>query len=79
MSAYAWVDLCSVLVPFLASFHPRLRFHRNWWALCLGIAVMMVLFIPWDSAFTRAGVWGFNEEHVWSARLLGLPLRPCLE
>jgi lycopene cyclase domain-containing protein len=78
MSTYAWVDLCSVLVPFLAGFHPRLRFHRHWRALFPGIAVMMGLFIPWDAAFTRAGVWGFNPEHVWSIRLLGLPIEEWL-
>jgi len=78
MSTYAWVDLCSVFVPFLASFHPRLRFHRNWWALFPGIAVMMGLFIPWDAAFTGAGVWGFNDEHVWAVRLLDLPIEEWL-
>ena len=78
MSTYAWVDLCSVLVPLLASFHPRLRFDRNWWALFPAIAVMMGLFIPWDSAFTRVGVWGFNPEHVWEIRLLHLPIEEWL-
>ncbi|MBP7514584.1 MAG: lycopene cyclase domain-containing protein [Flavobacteriales bacterium] len=78
MSTYAWVDLCSVLVPFLASFHPKLRFHERWWALFPGIAIMMVLFIPWDAAFTRAGVWGFEPEHVWSVRLLHLPMEEWL-
>ncbi len=78
MSTYAWVDLCSVIVPFLASFHPRLRFYRNWWALFPGILLMMGLFIPWDAVFTRAGVWGFNNEHVWSTRVLQLPVEEWL-
>ena len=78
MSTYAWVNLCSVFVPFLASFHPRLKFHTKWWALFPGIAIMMGLFIPWDAAFTRAGVWGFNPEHVWSTRLLHLPIEEWL-
>ena len=78
MSTYAWVDLCSVLVPFLASFHPRLRFHERWWALFPGIALMMGLFIPWDAAFTQAGVWGFNPEHVWGTRILHLPVEEWL-
>lgn len=78
MSTYGWVDLGSVFVPFLASFHPRLRFHRNWGALFPGIAVMMALFIPWDAAFTRAGIWGFDPEHVGSTRLLNLPIEEWL-
>jgi lycopene cyclase domain-containing protein len=78
MSTYAWVDLCSVLVPFLAGFHPRLRFHARWWALFPGIAVMMGLFIPWDAAFTNAGIWGFNPEHIQGTRLLHLPIEEWL-
>lgn len=78
MSTYAWVDLYSVIVPFLASFHPRLHFYRNWWALFPGIALMMGLFIPWDAAFTREGVWGFNEAHVWNARVVYLPVEEWL-
>jgi lycopene cyclase domain-containing protein len=78
MSTYAWVNLCSVLVPFLASFHSRLRFYRQWPALTLATLGMMGLFIPWDSAFTRLGVWGFNPEHVWSGRFAHLPLEEWL-
>lgn len=78
MSTYAWVDLLSVLVPFVFSFHPRLRFHRQWHALWPAVAVMMAVFIPWDALFTAKGIWGFNAEHVWPTRLLGLPLEEWL-
>lgn len=74
MSTYAWVDLGSLLFPLLFSFHPRIRFHRQWrWALP-AIMVMMGLFIPWDALFTRCGIWGFTEAHVFSTRLMALPL-----
>lgn len=78
MSTYAWVDLGCVLVPFLFSFHPRLRFHANWGAFFPGVLVMMGLFVPWDAVFTRAGVWGFQAEHVWNVRLLHLPIEEWL-
>ncbi len=74
MSTYAWVEVCSVIVPFLFGFHPRLRFHRHWRAYGAGILIMMALFIPWDAWFTGLGVWGFNAEHVWPLRLAGLPV-----
>lgn len=83
MSTYAWVELGAVIIPLLFTFHPRLRFHRNWSAAFIGIAGMMGLFLPWDIVFARAGVWGFTAEHVWHARLAGLPLEewaffPCV-
>lgn len=74
MSTYAWVNLLSVLFPFIFSFHPRTKFHREWGAAAVGIVAMMGLFIPWDMFFTAQGVWRFNEMHVWKTRLLGLPL-----
>ncbi len=74
MSTYAWVDLGAVLFPFLFSFHPRLRFYRNWPALFIGVVGMMALFVPWDALFTHAGIWGFNAEHVWNVRACGLPI-----
>jgi lycopene cyclase domain-containing protein len=78
MSTYAWIDLGAVFFPFVFSFHPRLRFHREWRALFSSIVVMMGLFIPWDALFTKAGVWGFTPEHLAPIRLWGLPLEEWL-
>jgi lycopene cyclase domain-containing protein len=78
MSTYAWVDLCSVLVPFLFSFHPRLRFVDRWYAAFPAMLGMMALFVPWDAWFTSLGVWGFSAEHVWPPRLWHLPLEEWL-
>jgi hypothetical protein len=45
MSTYLWIDLGAFLIPFLFSFHPRLRFDRTWHALWPAIGCMMLLFI----------------------------------
>lgn len=74
MSTYAWIDFLSVLFPVLFSFHPALRFNREWRATSVGILAMMGLFVPWDAFFTAQGVWGFAPEHTWGRRLFGLPL-----
>lgn len=78
MSTYGWVDLLSVLFPFLFSFHPRLRFCKQWSAFFPAVLGMMGLFIPWDSLFTRAGIWGFNPQHVYGLYELGLPIEEWL-
>ena len=74
MSTYAWIDFLSVLFPLLFSFHPALRFDRQWRAAAVGILAMMGLFVPWDAFFTAQGVWGFAEQHTWRTRVFGLPL-----
>ncbi|HEY0976369.1 MAG TPA: lycopene cyclase domain-containing protein [Flavobacteriales bacterium] len=78
MSTYLWVDLGAVCVPFLAGFHPRLRFHRQWFAAFPAFAGMMAVFVPWDAAFTATGVWGFSPEHLCGVHLFGLPLEEVL-
>lgn len=78
MSTYAWVDIGAVLVPFLFSFHPRLRFYTHWRAFAPAALGMMALFIPWDITFTNAGIWGFNMEHVARIRVMHLPVEEWL-
>jgi lycopene cyclase domain-containing protein len=34
----------------------------------------MVLFILWDSWFTKNNVWAFNPDYVWATRWLHLPI-----
>ncbi|MBS1580840.1 MAG: lycopene cyclase domain-containing protein [Bacteroidetes bacterium] len=78
MSTYLWIDLGTILLPFLFSFHPRLRFHRHWGALGSGIIAMALVFIPWDIRFTASGLWGFSPTHLIGVRWLGLPVEEWL-
>lgn len=78
MSTYLWIDIGAFIIPFLFSFHPRLRFNRTWHALWPAIACMMLLFIPWDAWFTHLGIWGFHPGHLAGHALLGLPLEEWL-
>ena len=78
MSTYLWIDLGALIIPFLFSFHPRLRFDRTWFALWPAIGCMMLLFIPWDIWFTHLGIWGFNTAHLSGISLFGLPLEEWL-
>ncbi len=78
MWTYLWIDLGAFAVPFLFSFHPRLRFDRQWHAVWPAILGMMLLFIPWDALATAGGIWGFNPEHLVGFSLLGLPIEEWL-
>lgn len=75
---YLLLDLGALIVPFLFSFHPRIRFDRQWhafWPACLLVALA---FIAWDVAFTRMGVWGFNARYLTGTSLLDLPIEEWL-
>lgn len=71
---YLGLLLFTLSFPLVRSFEPRLRFWRTWPGLFTGIAVMCAVFIPWDIAFTRLGVWGFNPRYLAGPALWGLPL-----
>lgn len=75
---YLYLNIGSFLVPFLFSFHPKLQFYKKWKSLFLGIAVMMAFFIPWDVAFTGAGIWGFNDTYITGYKILSLPIEEWL-
>ena len=75
---YLWLNLGSLAVPFLFSFHPKIQFYKHWSTVFPGILVMMLIFIPWDIYFTQHGFWGFNPDYLTGISLWGLPLEEWL-
>ncbi len=72
------MDLLSLSVPFLVSFHPRLRLYREWPALFATIFLAMIPYIIWDVYFTVKGYWGFNPTYLTGHYLFSLPLEEWL-
>ena len=77
-SLYLLLDLLSLSVPFLVSFHPRLRLYREWPALFAAIFLAMIPYIIWDVYFTVHGYWGFNPTYLTGHYLFSLPLEEWL-
>ena len=75
---YMLLNLGSISIPFLFSFHPRLKFYRYWKALIIAMLLTMVVFIPWDIWFTHEGYWGFNAAYFLDTKLFGLPIEEWL-
>ncbi|MCF8219634.1 MAG: lycopene cyclase domain-containing protein [Bacteroidales bacterium] len=75
---YALLLLGSLSVPIIRSFEKRIYFKGKWPALFAGIFVMMLVFIPWDVAFTRQSVWQFNHDYVGGWFIAGLPVEEWL-
>ena len=78
MSLYLWLNLLSISIPLLVSFHPRIKLYRRWRSLFLALLITLIPFIIWDVYFTVQGYWGFNETYLSGLYLLHLPLEEWL-
>ena len=75
---YALIDFFTIIVPFLFSFHPKLKFYKTWKAFLPAVLITGTVFILWDIYFTYLGVWGFNEQYISGITIGNLPLEEVL-
>ena len=78
MSTYLLVNIISVFIPFILSFDKKVYFVSKWKYLFPSIAITGAVFIIWDVAFTRMGIWGFNPRHLSGINIINLPLEEWL-
>ena len=78
MSLYFWVNLLSLSVPVIASFHPRFKFYRYWKYLFPAIILSATPYLIWDVYFTDQGFWGFNPDYLSGIYLFKLPIEEWL-
>ena len=77
-SLYLWLNIGSIAVPLLYSFHPKLQLYKKFHWLLLSLILTMGVFIPWDVIFTINGVWGFNSDYFLGFEIFSLPLEEWL-
>lgn len=75
---YLSINFFTILVPFIFSFHKKLKFHLNFGSFLKASVLVALPFIAWDAYFTSKGVWGFNEVYVSGIKILGLPIEEVL-
>ena len=75
---YLFVNFCTIIIPFLFSFHPKLNFYKTWPAFFPAVLITGFLFVLWDMQFTSIGVWGFNERYLTGIEVGNLPLEEVL-
>lgn len=75
---YLLLDLTSLFIPFLFSFHPKIKFYKLWRYFFPSTFIMMTFFVSWDIIFTQNGFWGFNEKYLSGITLANLPLEEWL-
>lgn len=75
---YLLVNFFTILIPFVFSFHPKLRFDKTWKAFFPAVLVTGFIFVIWDMYFTYLGVWGFNPRYLTGWQIGNLPLEEVL-
>jgi lycopene cyclase domain-containing protein len=78
MSLYLIINLAAVSIPFLFSFHPRIRFDREWPWFFPAVMISAIIFIAWDIWFTQKGIWAFNEKYTGETKFSGIPFEEIL-
>lgn len=75
---YLLINFFTVIICFVFSFHPKIKFNRHFGAFLLAAFLVGTVFITWDALFTKMGVWWFNEKYTLGLKLLGLPLEEMM-
>lgn len=78
MSLYLWINILSILGPFVLSFDRKVHFYTHWKTLMPSIFIVGAIFIAWDVYFASNGIWGFNPDYLSGINVFNLPLEECL-
>src|SRR5690606_36175656 len=77
-SLYLLVNFFTIIIPFIFSCHPKIKFHLTWKAFFPAAILVGIVFVLWDTLFTDMGVWGFNPDYISGIYLFNLPLEEVL-
>jgi lycopene cyclase domain-containing protein len=75
---YLIINISSIIVPFLFSFHPKILFYKKWKAFFVSVLFSLIVFVPWDILFTHLGVWSFNSKYLLGIYFFNLPIEEVL-
>jgi lycopene cyclase domain-containing protein len=75
---YLIINLASISIPIIFSFHKKINFISKIKAVVVSLLITSIPFIIWDEYFTRIGVWGFNSRYVSGLYIYNLPIEEIM-
>ena len=75
---YLLIDFFTIIIPFLFSFHPKIKFYKEWKSFIPANIISAAIFVIWDICFTKLGIWGFNERYLLGIYFYNLPIEEIL-
>lgn len=75
---YLLVNFFTIIICFIFSFHPKIRFDRHFGAFLKSSVLVALVFIIWDIWFTKNGVWWFNYKYLIGIKIFELPIEELL-
>ncbi len=75
---YLGVNAFCLFGPLILSFDKKVAFYKTWKAFIPACLLTLLVFILWDIAFTKMGVWGFNPSYLIGIDIVNLPLEEWL-
>ena len=78
MTYYYKILFLSILVPFIYSFHSKIKFYNKFPVLLKSIPLVATPFIIWDIIFTNHKIWGFNKTFTSNLYIYNLPAEEVL-
>jgi lycopene cyclase domain-containing protein len=75
---YLAINISCLFIPLAFSFYRKANFSKKWKFVLPSILITAAIFIAWDEAFTRLGIWGFNSRYTLGLYIFSLPLEEIL-
>ncbi len=75
---YLLVNFLTIIICFIFSFHPKIRFDRHFFAFIKAAFLVAIPFITWDVYFAIERVWWFHPNYILGVYFFGLPLEEIL-
>jgi len=77
MMLYLYVLIASIIIPLLFTVF-YLDLIKHWRNFFISTSIIALIFLIWDALFTRAGIWGFNDEYCLGLKILEMPIEEWL-
>lgn len=75
---YLAIDLLCIIIPLVASFHPKSQFYKDWKYYFPANVIIGTFFIAWDVLYTDMRIWWFDTSYTTGIQVFNLPLEELL-